>query len=240
MDRLEVLEEIFTKAVAECESPQYSSYLMTKMFGYRMIAERFSGRNVLELGCDGSPTTSLLVRWSEKLTVVDVEDKFSPKIPSDPELGKAEFHCSLWENFDTGEKYSDIILTDSLEHVEDALTVLRKCRTLLDAGGRLHIIVPNALSLHRLLGVEMGFLRTPYDFNDNDISSGHVRVYDPDTLQADIDEAGLKTEIMRGIQLKPMTDGQLSKFSREYMEGLYGLSETFSRYCAEIYASCVL
>jgi len=66
-----------------------------------------------------------------------------------------------------------------LEHVEDSVEVLSDVRAW---GKRLIMLVPNALSIHRLVAVEMGLLEAPDAFNELDQRLGHRRVYHPDLL----------------------------------------------------------
>ncbi len=235
MNRLEILEEEIKKYM-DRSSGFYVEYLRTKKYGYQKIEKNFIGENVLELGSDGAATTSILVRWSKRLTIVDMVDKVSALL--DEEIKRAKFVKSKWEEYTPKELYSDILLTDSLEHVENPVEILSLVSNWLSSEGRVHIIVPNALSLHRLIGVEMGLLDSPYSFNQNDIRAGHKRVYDIDTLQEDIKSAGLKIEEIRGIQLKPLSDSQLVGFSEEYKDALECLSNICDRHCAEIYAFC--
>jgi hypothetical protein len=233
-----VLSSIIDKAIQQSRGG-YRSYLMTKKFGYRLISKYFIGENVLEMGSDESPTTSILARWSEKLTVVDMADKFSKKILKDKKLATVRFIRSRWEEYTPDERYSDIVLTDGLEHTEDPVEILSIAKNWLSKDGRMHIIVPNALSVHRLLGAEMGYLDTPYSLNQNDMESGHIRVYDIDLLKSDIKKAGLSILTMQGVQLKPLTDGHLTKFPVEYIEALNRISHLFNNYCAEIYVCCI-
>jgi len=236
--RRNFLNKIIKEYQNGLEGTQRYSYLNTKRYGYEKILNYFIGKNVLELGSDGTATSSILVRWSDKLTVVDMTDKFTPQIKKDKRLNDAEFILSKWEDFQPIKKFSDILLTDSLEHIENPLYLLKIVRKWLTKNGRLHIIVPNALSVHRLLGVEMGYLKTPYELNENDIGSGHVKVYDHNILKAEIKEANLKLLVCEGVQFKPNTDIQLANMDDTFSEGLNKLSYLFNENCAEIYVCC--
>ena len=59
----------------------------------------------------------------------------------------------------------------------DPVGVMRRIASWLLPGGRLHVVVPNSASLHRLLGVEMGILSAPDDLSERDKAYGHRRVY---------------------------------------------------------------
>jgi len=115
--RRNFLNKIIKEYQNGLEGTQRYSYLNTKRYGYEKILNYFIGKNVLELGSDGTATSSILVRWSDKLTVVDMTDKFTPQIKKDKRLNDAEFILSKWEDFQPIKKFSDILLTDSLEQV---------------------------------------------------------------------------------------------------------------------------
>lgn len=236
--RLKILNKIIKKEQREIQHTQRYSYLNTKKYGYKRINHNFIGDNVLELGSDGTATSSILVRWSKKLTIVDMNDKFSSQIKKDKKLKDATFILSKWEEYKPKSLFSDILLTDSLEHIENPIKLLKIVKEWLQEGGRLHIIVPNALSIHRLLGAELGLLKSPYELNKNDIESGHVKVYDHNILKQEIKESALKIITCEGIQFKPNTDGQLVQLGDEFSEALNNLSYIFNEYCAEIYISC--
>lgn len=235
----QVINEIIEKYQKMHENnPRYVEYLRTKKYGYEMIMQNFSGENVLELGSDGAATSAILVRLAKHLDIVDCNNKISHLIKEDEQLQKARFIQSLWEDFKPDSEYSDILLTDSLEHIDDSVGLLKIIRNWLAPNGKLHIIVPNALSLHRLIGVKMGFLNDPHDLNENDIQSGHVRVYDFDSLSADIKNSGLNLISMQGVQFKPLSDIQLSTLNIEYKNALASLNVLLPRHCAELYALC--
>lgn len=237
--RLILLRQTIQKEIDTCDEPQRCSYLRTKQFGYEQINPFFNGTQVLELGSDGTATSSILVRWSDNLTIVDKANKFSVQLEQDEALKQATFIQSTWEDYKPQVKFSDILLTDSLEHVQNPIKLLSLISNWLDDQGRIHIIVPNANSLHRLLGVEMGILKMPGTLNQHDIDSEHLRVYNRERLKHDTRQAGLEILKLEGVQLKPMTDTQLANFPIEYVRALNNLSPLFNEYCAEIYACCI-
>ena len=91
-----------------------------------------------------------------------------------------------------------------LEHVDDPGLLLSKYRKFLSPGGRIFIAVPNAKSLNRRLGLELGIIDDIYSLNDNDIAQGHKRQYCLDTLGQLLDEQGYQIVLEEGIYLKPL------------------------------------
>ena len=98
-----------------------------------------------------------------------------------------------------------------LEHVDDPALLLRRLRHFIAPAGRLHIAVPNARSLHRLLGHEAGLLPDLYALSDADRSLGHRRYFDVPRLSTLVADCGWRTEDSAGLMLKPFTTGQLDK-----------------------------
>jgi len=236
--RLEYLNYIIENEIKNSNDLSWRSHLITKKYEYKKINNYFIGDNVLEIGsANHCLTTNILLHWSKKLTTVDQTDSFE-------EIRKKYSHFKSiickWEELEIeDEKFSDIVFTHGLEHIENRIEVIFKLKNFLADNGRMHIVVPNALSLHRLIGAEMGLLDSPYDFTEADIRSNHVIVYDFNLLKKDIKAANLNILCMEGIQLKPMTDFQLSSFPREYFDALDSISYLFNEYCSEIYACAI-
>jgi SAM-dependent methyltransferase len=96
------------------------------------------------------------------------------------------------------------------EHVDDPSLVLNRLHQFLAPGGRIFIAVPNARSLHRLLGHEAGLLEDMYVLSPSDRALGHKRYFDLETISALVHEAGFKIGRVEGLFLKPFTTSQLS------------------------------
>ena len=85
--KIKILKKIIKKEQVNLENTQRYAYLNTKKYAYEKILDYFIGKNVLELGSDGTATSSVLVRCSKKLTIVDMQDKFSTQLKKDkPQL----------------------------------------------------------------------------------------------------------------------------------------------------------
>lgn len=86
----------------------------------------------------------------------------------------------------SGEQNFDVIvLSHVIEHLPDPTPTLAMLRTLLNAGGRLMLTTPNALSLgSRLFGATWRGLEPPRHFN----------VFSPDSLCQALSQAGLHVE----------------------------------------------
>jgi len=228
---IKLAKEIIEEEIEKSNNLSWKGHLLTKFFEFKTIAKFFCGENVLELGsAEHHLTTKVFCKWSKKLTVVDKIDTFNEKFENTTII------IDDWFNFNTDEKYTDIIFIHGLEHIENGVELLSKLKNFLDENGRIHIIVPNALSIHRIIGAEMNILVSPYSFTNADKLAEHKKVYDVFKLKRDLKLAKLYPFHIEGIQLKPMTDEVIYKyFSREYVEALHSISFLFNEYCSEIY-----
>jgi trans-aconitate methyltransferase len=150
----------------------------------------------------------------------------------------AQFVHALWDDFHPTAEYSDVFLVNALEHAPDPVDLLRRARTWLTADGRIHVMVPNALSLHRLVGVELGHLADPVSLSEGDVEQGHLRNYSIDTLAADVHQAGLRVEHWEGIFLKLLSNAQMLDWSPELVDAIAAVGRRFPEHCAVLYAVC--
>lgn len=120
-------------------------------------------------------------------------------------------HHAYFEEIELPEASFDAIeMGFVLEHVDNPDAVLRRFRAFLKPGGTLFTAVPNARSLHRLLGHAAGFLPDLYSLSPSDRALGHKRYFDAASFQQAVEAAGYRVTDRRGLVLKPLTTGQLA------------------------------
>lgn len=145
---------------------------------------------------------------------------------------------SLFEELELTEKFDTILLMHILEHVEDPVALLRRASSWLAAEGHLIITVPNAFSLHRMLGVEMKLLKDVHELNAADHQVGHRRLYDSFSLEKDVLAAHLRIIEKKGVFLKLFNNAQLETLTSDQIEGLYKLGFQFPENAAELLFIC--
>ena len=109
-----------------------------------------------------------------------------------------------------------------LEHVDDPSAILQRYRSFLAPGGVLYAAVPNARSLHRLLGHKAGLLDDLYRLSEADLQLGHQRYYDLDSFCELLCSQGFEIKRVVGLLLKPFTTAQMNslKLSAEVLQSL--------------------
>lgn len=168
------------------------------------LGHGFTARK-LNSGLHGLLKTHIVLEGSREMI-----ERFNRQSAPVPAMDVVE--C-FFENFHSDSKFDVIEMGFVLEHVEDPASLLRKYRELLKTGGSLFVGVPNALSLHRRLGHEAGFLDDPYKLSEMDLNYGHRRYFDLDSLQACVAGAGFKIHSSQGLFMKPFTERQMQSLN---------------------------
>jgi 2-polyprenyl-3-methyl-5-hydroxy-6-metoxy-1,4-benzoquinol methylase len=225
------------RAVAEWYSNRTGFYSQLVVYGFRSLQPHFIPGNVLEMGSADGQMTELLATHFDDISVVDGSADYVEAVRQ--RLPGVKAYTSLFEDFDPPEAYDNIVMAHILEHVSDPVAILQRAARWLTPRGRILIIVPNANSIHRLVGVKMGMLSAPTDLNDDDVRIGHRRVYTPETLATDIDAAGLRLVERGGIFFKVLSNRQIEEtWSPELIEGFYELGKDFPDLATEVLAVC--
>lgn len=116
---------------------------------------------------------------------------------------------AYFEHFETDKRFDVIEMGFVLEHVDDPGLVVQRFAKLLKPGGIVCAAVPNALSMHRVLGLRAGLLPDPYGLNEWDLKLGHKRYYDRKSFRALFEELELQVTREAGLMLKPFATSQM-------------------------------
>lgn len=144
---------------------------------------------------------------------------------------------AYFEDFHTDLLFDRIEMGFVLEHVDDPLFIISKYKNYLSPNGKIHIAVPNAKSLHRLIGYYAGLLDDIYQLSEYDLMLGHKRYYDIDTIKHDILSSGLQINKIIGLMLKPITNEQMRVlgFNDNIINALVKIGENYPEIANCIY-----
>ncbi|MCG9900457.1 MAG: class I SAM-dependent methyltransferase [Hydrotalea sp.] len=146
---------------------------------------------------------------------------------------------TLFEEFEQSEYFDILLANHVLEHVENPVEVMIQAKKSLRKGGKAIFTVPNADSLHRRIGVEMGLLSQRNDLNSQDIQLGHRRVYTVSDFTNDIESAGFKILEVKGYMIKLVSNAQMKDWSKELLDAIFEVSlSSPAEICSNIAVIC--
>jgi len=147
---------------------------------------------------------------------------------------------SYFENFTTDKKYDAIEMGFVLEHVDDPKLIVSKFSKFLNENGVIFISVPNARSLHRLIGYHAGLLSDLYKLSEYDLQLGHKRYFDLEKIENLITSCGIKIITKKGLMLKPITGDQIKQlgWNKNIISSLMIIGENYPEISNCIYIEC--
>jgi 2-polyprenyl-3-methyl-5-hydroxy-6-metoxy-1,4-benzoquinol methylase len=203
-------------------------------YSFHVLARHLRPGSILELGPAEGVMTEFLVKLRRPMTLVEGAESFCASLAE--RFPQCRVKHSLFEEYQPGERFDNIILGHVLEHVADPVDVLTHVRGWLAPGGMVFGAVPNARSLHRQAAVIMGLLREEHELNALDLHHGHRRVFDPESFRSAFTQAGLRVEVFGGYWLKPLSNAQIEEtWTPEMLDAFMQLGERYPDIAAEIY-----
>ena len=227
---LDLYAEIYTNDPYEREN-----ILTDTDYAERCVRLATAPRRWLELGLGRGARLRRISENSESVLALDG----SPEIVSrhQGQYPNVRIELTYFEDFETTERFQNIGMGFILEHVDDPRALLRKYRGMLAEGGSIFAAVPNASSLHRLLGHRAGFLPDLHLLSANDQRFGHKRFLTCAEWRAVFESEGLRIDRVEGLYLKPFTTTQMEKL--ELDPQVYRALLDIGRELPEIANSCL-
>lgn len=200
--------------------------------------------NLLELGSFKGELTKRLLPYSDDITCVEASDVAIDEAKQ--KLGdKVTFVNALFEQAELPTRYDNIVMTHVLEHLDDAVMVLKRINDeWLSDHGRFFLVCPNANAPSRQIAVKMGLISHNAAVTPAEAEHGHRCTYSLDTLERDAVAAGLKVVHRSGIFFKALANFQWDRLlqtdiiSPAYLDGCYKLGQQYPDLCSSIFLVC--
>jgi 2-polyprenyl-3-methyl-5-hydroxy-6-metoxy-1,4-benzoquinol methylase len=195
------------------------------------------------MGCYMGDFTVLFDQHYADLNVIEAADiliKATQKRVS----SRVRFIHSTFEAAEISERFDNIFLIHTLEHLDDPVGVMRKAGNWLKPNGRFFVAVPNAHAVSRRIAVKMGLITHNSAITPSESAHGHRITYSLDTLERDVRDSGLSIIDRGGVLFKPLANFQFDQLmgtaalSPEYIEGCYALGMEYPDLCASIFVVC--
>lgn len=239
------------QAIADYEQAYSASDFEVIQARYRKrllleLLDTLQPRRILEVGCGWE---TIACHWSgfEQLTIVEPGAQFAARARHDTAAmaGVTVVEQFMEEAVPVCRQHDyDLILLSSLLHeVPDPAAVLQAAKALCSAETLVHVNVPNALSMHRLLAVEMGLMADVYTPSALQQSFRQPRIFDLAQLTALASGVGFQVTAQGSFFVKPFTHGQMQQLvtqgmlTPQMLDGLWGLAKHFPEHGSEIYVN---
>src|SRR5678815_169996 len=135
----------------------------TIAYSMRIFSRYWRPGSCLELGPAEGLATASLVSQFDDFTCVEGAETFAVALRERHPGIRVE--CAIFEEYEPGRTFDNIVLGHVLEHVERPVDILSRVKSWLSASGRVFALVPNARSLHRQMGAVMGLLDSEHSLN---------------------------------------------------------------------------
>lgn len=215
------------------------------------IMKRLQPKNILEIGCGMEPIFMYLAADSyDKIITVEASEVFfenANKLSADN--SKVACVNAFFEEWADGmEESFDFILCSGLLHeLEDPDKMLEAIKLLCqNARGKetiVHINVPNANSIHRLLAQKMGMIEDVHELSDRNRLFQQYSVFDTRSLAEKVEKHGFKIVERGSYFLKFFPHSMMMEMIENniitypILEGCYELSKIFQENGSEIYVN---
>lgn len=239
------------QAIAEYEQAYSASDFEVIQARYRKkllieLLDKTQPRHILEVGC-GWETIANHWPHFDTLTIVEPGAQFAAKARTDTarHAGVTVVEQFLEEAASQlqGQSYDLILLSSLLHEVPDPAAILQGAKALCQPHTLVHVNVPNARSMHRLLAVEMGLMPDVYTASALQKTFRQPRIFDMAQLQALSASVGFKVTESGSFFIKPFTHGQMMSLvaqgilTEQMLDGLWALTKHFPEAGSEIYVN---
>ena len=229
---------------------QYGFEAEMVKYRHRLLMERLRANNpqtVIEVGCGAELLYGHYIQAgesAEQWLIVEPGNEFYD-IAANSGLPNLTVLRGFFEEMapqirECMPKAPDMIIMSSVLHeVAAPGDLLKVAVALMDERSALHVSVPNATSMHRMLAKSMGLINDLEVLSTRNLELLQRRVYDLESLRKEIETAGLSSVSEGGYLVKPFTHEQMQSISpylgEEVLDGLYQLGKDHQSWASEIY-----
>jgi SAM-dependent methyltransferase len=201
-------------------------------------------RRILEVGCGDDP---LFAHWQgfERCVVVEPGASFARAArraaQNDPRVRIVQAPMEDAAPSLRSENFDAVIASGLLHEVPDAAALMHALAVQCAPHTRVHVNVPNARSLHRLLALEMGLISDLFERSDNQRRLQQPRTFDLDSLGALCREAGFEVIEHGSYFIKPFTHVQMARLQsidlldERMLDGLWSLEKHLPGLGSEVF-----
>lgn len=209
------------------------------------LLEQYPHDSILEVGCGMEPLFQFYDNY-QCMTIVEPSDIFCINAKKLVDTCDKEIYIV---NGNVEEKiyelkcrhYDYIIISSLLHELEDPCRVLVEIRKLCTGDEVIHVNVPNAYSLHRILAYEAGLIPDLYTKSQQQETLQQNSTFDLQSITEVVEQAGFCV-IAEGTYFpKVFTHGQMQKLmdmnviNEQILDGFYRMEKYLPQFGSELY-----
>ncbi len=205
--------------------------------------QRFKPQNILEIGVGIDP----IFKYVEDalFTIVEPSDEFYENARKICDGRIRCFHGFFEDIEGELEKEYDMIICSSLLHeVENPDKLLSSIKKVCNRNTIVHINVPNANSMHRLLAYESGMIDDTHNMSNRNKLLQQHNIFDLDRLTKLVKKIGFNIVNQGSYFVKPFTHEQMYSMLKsgvvdeKILDGFYNIERYMPGLGSEIYVNC--
>jgi SAM-dependent methyltransferase len=199
-------------------------------------------KNILEVG-PGRNTVSELFADFDNYIILEPIEYFSSSFP--PVNGKFQLRRETIESFISSgpkEDFDLVILSSVLHELEDPEALLLKLKDVIATGSKVVVVVPNNLSLHRLIGELEGHAKAGPILTETERRMQQNTSFSVESMQEFASAAGYLVKEIFTSFVKPHPHFRMHELmaqdiiSELELDSLYSISKILEPYGSEIFA----
>ena len=201
--------------------------LCKEYFAAWLVKQVQPGSRVLEMGYGDGLMTQALLGTGCNLTVIEG----SGVLVQNARNRHAGITCemTMFEDYRPVRPFDLVIASHVLEHVDDPVAILKRISSWMSDDAKLIAAVPNKNSIHRRLAVAMGLQPLLETLSGRDRLVGHQRVYCLESLEGDLNSAGMRLIDSAGFFLKVFPYSMMLEYSTQLLKGLNEVSSSLPK-----------
>ena len=203
-------------------------------------------KRVLEIGGGFNPFCNEYQQF-EEYTIIEPGTKpfrsIVERFSSNPTITIFNQFFESWVETSDKNCYDFIILNGVLHEVRDGGLLLKLVEKIMSDNTIIYINVPNANSMHRLIGVASGFIKGVTEKTERNLALEQTEIYSQSSLRALVYNSieGAFISQIGTFFLKPFTHAQMQEcvktgiINEKVLDGLFSVSHEFPEFGAELY-----
>jgi len=234
----------------QCQYGDYSFEDILLRYRKKKIIEilnEYKPKRILEIGCGNDP---LFLHYNkfEEFCIVEPSTRFfenAVKVAgTNDNTERIVIRNNFLENdldFLKDKNFDFVILAGLLHEVESPSIMLESVHRIINEDAILHINVPNAHSLHRLIALHAGLIEDICELSESNKRFQQNTVFQLDQIKHLLVENSFEILDYGTIFIKPFTHSQMQKLvdleilNDAIMDGLFKATSTLSDLGSEIY-----